>query len=899
MKQLFEFIDWVNGVREVEFLTEAKDPRTPHPEDNIFNGVDAASETLSALESIIKDPRTITIKWDGKPALIFGYDQDGKFTVADKYMFDAKFLPKSPSDWIKYDRQKASGKLRPDLYDKIKNIWKGLEYAASGTTGFFWGDLLWAEKPTPVGGNYVFTPNTVTYTIPVNSEIGKQIAGKVGGVVVHQYFVDIDSKPVQWNGRGLKTDGPVAILTSTLGLQFKLAVPASLSVAKKVLAGNSAGVDEFLSGLSGVARAAIKTYMNKFITKQTTQNLEDWLATNISASQYKFLTQPDPKNPTQAGYLVAHKAELKKLFNIWNALNKLKNDLVAQLEKQTSGFKQSIGTMQGGEGFIFNTPFGLIKLVNRGAFSAANFSKNATKDLMEGGNVFKSQDDTPLTRRILKAEIPPTISWLENLTGLDFTTDKDENGYPVKWLGSTGKKADSGDLDLGIDASQITKDELVNILYNWCLKQGIPQDKIMNKKGYFEGCIQKTGISVHFKAPIGGNPKNGYVQTDFMFLQNPMWSAWYMSSDPSSEFKGEMKNIFINSVAKGAGYKVDQNKGLFDRGTGEFVTDNPDKVAKLILSQSKSKNDLMSVESILLALKNDPGRQNKIADFKDTLLKYKNINLDDVAEKLNALPAKKNSTVDDKQPVTEEAAGKEILVVYPGGFHPFHRGHSSVYNHLTKKFPGSNVYVAATDTRTERPFSFDDKQFLAGQSGVPADNFVQVKSPYQAKEITQAYDPAKTVLVFAVSEKDKDRFNFAPKKDGSPSYFQPWGDGKLNTMDKHGYIYVVPKVDFKIAGQTVDSASKIRNMYSTGDEALRKKIVSDLYPGSTEPKVVKKILDSTLGGITEADNPNYFGGSSVSAIPGTPADLMPGPSKEEVEAYHKEMVDLKRFMRHR
>jgi hypothetical protein len=49
-------------------------------------------------------------------------------------------------------------------------------------------------------------------------------------------------------------------------------------------------------------------------------------------------------------------------------------------------------------------------------------------------------------------------------------------------------------------------------------------------------------------------------------------------------------------------------------------------------------------------------------------------------------------------------------------------------------------------------------------------------------------------------------------------------------------------------------------------------------------------------GLTEADDPNYFGGSSQSAIPGTPADLMPQPSEDDVKAYHKEMADLKRFM---
>lgn len=250
-----------------------------------------------------------------------------------------------------------------------------------------------------------------------------------------------------------------------------------------------------------------------------------------------------------------------------------------------------------------------------------------------------------------------------------------------------------------------------------------------------------------------------------------------------------------------------------------------------------------------------------------------------------------------RQKVTEAKNNKNLLVIYPGGFHPFHLGHSSVYQHLVDKFPGADVYVAATDTQTERPFKFQDKKFLAGQSGVPEKRFVQVKSPYQAKEITAAYDPENTILVFAVSEKDSDRFNYAPKKDGSPSYFQPYGSG-AEPMSKHGYIYVVPKVDFKVAGKNVDSASTIRSMYSTGNDKVKNQIVSDLYPNATNLKQVKAILDNTLGGLAEADNPNYFGGSSLSPIGGTPKDLMPGPDPEEIAAQEKEMADLKRFLRH-
>jgi hypothetical protein len=66
--------------------------------------------------------------------------------------------------------------------------------------------------------------------------------------------------------------------------------------------------------------------------------------------------------------------------------------------------------------------------------------------LIEGGNVFKDTAGNPLTRRIAQADVMPTAQWLEKITGLDLTKDKDKrDGKPIRWLGSTGRKADSGD----------------------------------------------------------------------------------------------------------------------------------------------------------------------------------------------------------------------------------------------------------------------------------------------------------------------------------------------------------------------------------------------------------------------------------------------------------------------
>ena len=50
------------------------------------------------------------------------------------------------------------------------------------------------------------------------------------------------------------------------------------------------------------------------------------------------------------------------------------------------------------------------------------------------------------------------------------------------------------------------------------------------------------------------------------------------------------------------------------------------------------------------------------------------------------------------------------LVIMPGGFHPFHAGHMALYNSAVKAFPDADVYVAATNDTSNRPFPFSIKE---------------------------------------------------------------------------------------------------------------------------------------------------------------------------------------------
>lgn len=190
------------------------------------------------------------------------------------------------------------------------------------------------------------------------------------------------------------------------------------------------------------------------------------------------------------------------------------------------------------------------------------------------------------------------------------------------------------------------------------------------------------------------------------------------------------------------------------------------------------------------------------------------------------------------------------VVIYPGRFQPFHKGHKASYDQLAGQF--GEVYVATSGVQAPvtSPFSFNDKLAMMTKTGVPSGRVVQVKNPYQAQEITKDIpNPEDTVLIFAVSEKDMGedaRFKFGVKKDGTPSYMQPYpANGKgVKPMTKHAYVMTTPTVNFKVKGKDANSATEIRKMYIAGNDNDRSQIITDLYgePNAT----LKDIFDARL-----------------------------------------------------
>lgn len=179
---------------------------------------------------------------------------------------------------------------------------------------------------------------------------------------------------------------------------------------------------------------------------------------------------------------------------------------------------------------------------------------------------------------------------------------------------------------------------------------------------------------------------------------------------------------------------------------------------------------------------------------------------------------------------------RNVLVVYPGRFHPFHKGHKAVFDDLCKQYGRDQVFIA-TSNKTDpvkSPFSFSDKSQFIALAGVDSDRVVETTQPYRAPELVSRYDPKTTRLIFVVSQKDMNedaRFASWTKKDGNPTYFQPMptDPGKMSMLEQHGYILTVPTTEFSVLGKPMLSATQVRDKFARANLKTQKAIIKDLF----------------------------------------------------------------------
>jgi hypothetical protein len=210
--------------QQPEFLlTESKNVHLEHVEDLVFNsGWAGANEALNYIDSLrhmlaegTGTTTQLTVKWDGSPAIICGIDpDDSRFFVGTKSVF-GKAQPKRCKSTK--DIQGWYGD-QPELADMLEAALKYLRELNIG--GIVQGDLMFTPgdlSVVEINGEdcYVFTPNTITYAVPVNSALGQRIAQAQIGIIFHTSYAGDN-----WNELSAEFGVNVGSFTQTKNVWF-------------------------------------------------------------------------------------------------------------------------------------------------------------------------------------------------------------------------------------------------------------------------------------------------------------------------------------------------------------------------------------------------------------------------------------------------------------------------------------------------------------------------------------------------------------------------------------------------------------------------------------------------------------------------------------------------------
>jgi hypothetical protein len=400
-------------------LTESKNVHLEHLEDLIFNrGYAGAEEALNYIDSLrhmlaegTGTTTQLTVKWDGSPAIICGTDPaDSRFFVGTKAVF-SKGEPKlcktakNIQDW--YGDQ-------PELAEILLAALKYLGKLNIG--GVVQGDLMFTPgKVTKVSVNdedcYVFTPNTITYAVPVNSHLGQRIAAAQLGIIFHTTYSGADSVNEMTASFGVNVTG----FTQTKAVWFDDATYKDYTGIASLTPSEDANIKKYLNATAKTMQKIgqqrfdiilqdrefnrmVKPFVNKLIRSgshavEPTQFLQDFI-NHYNEQMLKDIEtlSGGPQGRAAQGRLAKIKAKEQWIADNQNALTgvlatyKRVTELKGMLLNKLSQV-EGIGTFQKtNDGYKVTSPEGFVaighnggavKLVDRLQFSRTNFLSKA------------------------------------------------------------------------------------------------------------------------------------------------------------------------------------------------------------------------------------------------------------------------------------------------------------------------------------------------------------------------------------------------------------------------------------------------------------------------------------------------------------------------------------------
>ena len=350
------------------------------------NGSAGIKRALDIVKHTAADTgKTTTVKWDGKPALVFGRDPEGTFILTDVSGFTARGydgLFASPRQVARHLAQRdaaaeAQGKPATrveTLLPIYQQLWPLLDAATpKNFRGYVQGDLLYTQQPPTQAGNFVFTPNTVEYKIPVASDVGQRIAKSDVGIAMHTRYAE-PGAPKEPIGRVDFKSVPGLLLLEPVYAKENVRPDRQLiQQLRDVYNAQGAAIDQLFNPADLRASqitdlpALCVDYINSRVGTGFDNLLAEfgpWLQQRVTPKKFNNIVE----------YIQSPRSNLDGMaaaFTAWALLHDIKMDILNQLDLQHPGQ----------EGWVMATGAGMAKAVNRlaGGFTAANRQINNPK----------------------------------------------------------------------------------------------------------------------------------------------------------------------------------------------------------------------------------------------------------------------------------------------------------------------------------------------------------------------------------------------------------------------------------------------------------------------------------------------------------------------------------------
>jgi len=384
-----------------------------HLEDEMLNygteGCEAAVSFLKELQKMLGKQESggfMQTKWDGAPSVVCGVDPlSGVFFVGTKSVFN-KTEPK-----LCATEKAVDSYYQGDLAEKLKF---SLRYFSKlGIKGVIQGDLLFTDSTRnieTINGErlYTFRPNTITYGIPVDHPIGKEVGKAKIGVVFHTHYTGNSLPEMQAKaGAPINTFNSipeVAVINNDtpmdrVGFSRSEMTKFNNYITKIQRMCQLCGdfLDDLVGnfGTTGDSKFHISSYLKQFFNSQiknarSVGNIDETISELVNFYHEKMskelskiktadnLTKKRNLVYKSENYLLDNVYKFKTMIALYKELQAVKQMVIDKLD-HLEEFRTFVKTEKGykvttPEGYVLHKDGSMIKFVNRLEFAYNNFT---------------------------------------------------------------------------------------------------------------------------------------------------------------------------------------------------------------------------------------------------------------------------------------------------------------------------------------------------------------------------------------------------------------------------------------------------------------------------------------------------------------------------------------------